>query len=83
MIRCMRTNIVLNPELLREAQRYSGKTSKTALVEEALRLFVEVRGAEERRRTYRQRVGELQAKLDKLRLRESSLTLLRSDRERL
>ena len=53
----MRTNIVLNDELLREAARYAKGRSKRALVEEALSTFVAVKSAERRRVTYRERLA--------------------------
>jgi Arc/MetJ family transcription regulator len=39
----MRTNIVLDDELLDTARSYSDQRTKKGLVEEALRLFVQVR----------------------------------------
>jgi Arc/MetJ family transcription regulator len=78
----MRTNIILNDELVQEAQRYSRTTSKSALVEEALRTFVEVKAAEERKRTYKQRLlGVRQALADRS-FRQSASDLVRQDRER-
>lgn len=77
----MRTNIVLNDELVAEAMKYSRSTSKTALVEEALRAFVEMRSAEKRRTTYEHRLAELREKLGQVKLRESSRTIVRRDRE--
>lgn len=82
MIWCMRTNIVLNDELVREAMRFSTARSKRALVEEALKTFVEVRAAERRRATYEERLGRLDSRLRGLRLRESPRDLLRGDRDR-
>jgi Arc/MetJ family transcription regulator len=82
MIPGMRTNIVLNEELVREAMRLSQASSKTALVEEALRLLVEVRSDEQRRRTYQERLLKLQQTLAAKRFRESSVEILRRDRER-
>lgn len=82
MIVCMRTNIVLNDDLVREAMKFSTARSKRALVEEALRTFVEVREAERRRATYEERLGRLDGKLRGLRLRESARDLLRADRDR-
>lgn len=38
---CMRTTLVLDDELLAEAQRLTGTVEKTALVREALRALVE------------------------------------------
>lgn len=77
----MRTNIVLNDDLVREAMRFSRVRSKTALVEEALRVFVELRSSEERIRTYQERLLNVQQALAGKRFRESSLDVLRADRE--
>jgi len=81
-MRCMRTNIVLNDDLLREAARYAKGRSKRALVEEALATFVEVKSAEQRRAMYRERLTRLETRLGTLRLRESPSRLLRQDRQR-
>jgi Arc/MetJ family transcription regulator len=78
----MRTNIVLNDELVREAMRHSKATSKRALVEEALRTFVQVSTDAERRRTYRQRLSALRDRLAGLELRQGPAELLREDRNR-
>jgi len=82
MMVCMRTNIVLNDELLREAARYGKGRTKRALVEEALETFVAVKSAERRRATYRERLTSLEPRLGALRLRESPSRLLRQDRQR-
>jgi Arc/MetJ family transcription regulator len=78
----MRTNIVLNDDLLRDAMRLSGERSKRAVVEEALRVYVQVRGAERRAEAYRDRLRRVEARLRDVRLRESPSALLRSDRDR-
>ncbi len=39
----MRTNVVLDDALLREARKYSKATTKRALIDEALKEFVETR----------------------------------------
>lgn len=78
----MRTNIVLDDELLEEARRLSRGRSKRAVVEEALRTFVEVRSAESRKAAYRERVRRLEARLRELRLRESPGAIVRADRRR-
>ncbi len=78
----MRTNIVLNDELLREAMKLSRARSKRALVEEALRTFVEVRAAEEQTTTYREKLRRLGPAMRALKLRHSPAELLRADRER-
>lgn len=82
MLECMRTNIVLNEELLREAARYAKGRSKRALVEEALQTFVAVKSAEQRRASYRERLQALEARVGGLRLRQSPFKLLREDRQR-
>ncbi|MEZ4824807.1 MAG: type II toxin-antitoxin system VapB family antitoxin [Bacteroidia bacterium] len=38
----MRTNIVINPQLMEEAMKISGLTTKKAVVEEALKLYVQM-----------------------------------------
>lgn len=78
---CMRTNIVLDDELMREARRYSKAKTKRALVEEALRTLVRVRSDEQRRATYRDRLIALERKLAGLALSDSPADLLRQDRE--
>lgn len=74
--------MILNDELIREARRFSQARTKTGLVEEALRTFIEVKDAERRRFTYSQRVQELDRKLAGLVLREGPESVLRADRER-
>lgn len=78
----MRTNIVLNDELVREAMRHSRAKSKRALVEEALETFVKVKREQQRRETYRDRLKELETRLSKLRLTEQPRDILRRDRNR-
>jgi Arc/MetJ family transcription regulator len=78
----MRTNIVLNDDLIREASRLSQARSKSALVEEALRLFVEVRSEERRRATYEERMLKVQQTVMNCRFREKGIDILRQDRER-
>jgi Arc/MetJ family transcription regulator len=78
----MRTNIVLNDDLIREASRLSQAGSKSALVEEALRLFVEVCSEERRRATYEERLLKVQQAVMNRRFREKGIDILRQDRER-
>lgn len=78
----MRTNIVLNDDLVREAQRYSRAKSKSALVEEALRALVELRSRQERRRAYEERLTAVQSALQGKRFRTSASQLVREDRDR-
>jgi Arc/MetJ family transcription regulator len=78
----MRTNIVLNDDLIREASRLSQASSKSALIEEALRLFVEVRSEEQRRATYEERLLKVQQSVMNRRFREKGVNILRQDRDR-
>jgi Arc/MetJ family transcription regulator len=82
IIVCMRTNIVLNDDLIREAGRLSQASSKSALVEETLRLFVEVRSEERRRATYEERLLKVQQTVMSHRILEKDIDILRQDRER-
>ena len=43
----MRTNVVLDDELMEKAMRYTGLTTKRAVIEEALRLLVRLKSQEE------------------------------------
>lgn len=79
---CMRTNIVLDDDLVREAMRHSRARTKRALVEEALTTFVKVKSAEARRATYRERLLRLDSRLRGLRLRRRPSEVLRADRDR-
>jgi Arc/MetJ family transcription regulator len=78
----MRTNIVIDDDLVRQALQFSRSRTKTGLVDEALRAFIAVRGAEQRRRSYGQRLLELDRRLVGIELRESPCSVLRRDRER-
>jgi Arc/MetJ family transcription regulator len=78
----MRTNIILNDDLIREASRLSQAGSKSALVEEALRLYVEVRSEEQRRVTYEERLLKVHQAVSNRRFREKGIEILRQDRER-
>lgn len=78
----MRTNIDLDDALMREAMRYSKASTKRALVEEALRNFVDVKAAEDRRRTYAEKLAEIRRKTITLKLRKSPSEMLREDRDR-
>jgi Arc/MetJ family transcription regulator len=83
MMLCMsRTNLVLDDALLRDAMRYSRARTKRALVEEALRTFVEVKSAEEHRASYEDRLAGILARTQTLSLRQSAAQLVREDRER-
>lgn len=82
MNRCMRTNIVLNEVLVREAMRYCRAKSKSGLVEEALRTFVEVRSKQERLGNYAQRLSKIREAVGVKAFRESATDIVKSDRNR-
>ena len=76
----MRTNVVIDDTLLRDAKRYSAKKTTRAVIEEALATFVRLKAEEERRQTYRERLHDLRGKMGALRLSESPSSVLRADR---
>jgi Arc/MetJ family transcription regulator len=78
----MRTNIDLDDELIREAKHYSSARTKRALVEEALRFFVEVKSDKQRREDYAKRSEEIRKITSKLRLGKSAVDIIREDRNR-
>ena len=78
----MRTNIILNEELLREAQQYSSTKTRSALVEEALRILVQVRARERAAENYASRVRQVQQKLQNRQFRDSAAEILKRDRSR-
>jgi len=78
----MRTNIDLDDELVEEAMRYSTARTKRALVEEALRTLVDVRTAELRRSSYKDRLVSIRSRTGALRLRKNVADILREDRSR-
>lgn len=82
MIRCMRTNVVLNDELVEEAMKYATTRNKSALIEEALRVFLQTRAAERKRASYERRLLGLRQKVQGVSPRESALDIIRRDRER-
>jgi Arc/MetJ family transcription regulator len=78
---CMRTNIVLDDDLLRQARTYSSAKTKRALVDEALRTFIRVKETESRLEACRRDWAELQPLLDEIVLDEDPVEALRRDRE--
>ncbi|MCK5853148.1 type II toxin-antitoxin system VapB family antitoxin [bacterium] len=78
----MRTNIVLNDELVKIAMRYSKAQTKKALIEDSLRTFIKVKSENEKRLTYENRYNDLISKLSNTSLSISSIDLIREDRER-
>jgi len=78
----MRTNIVLDDDLIREAQAYSRTRTKRALLEEALKTYIATCAAQKRVESYRTQIVDLDRKLSSLTLRERPMRVLRGDRER-
>jgi Arc/MetJ family transcription regulator len=78
----MRTNVHLNDELLEEAVRLSGGQPKRAVIEAALRHYVESRAAKHRREEFRARLNALDRRLAGVRVRRSAAELVREDRGR-
>ncbi len=78
----MRTNIVLDDELVREAMEYSTARTKRSLIEEALHAFIRLRAAEKRRQNYKARLTTLLGQTEALALRKSPSKILREDRDR-
>jgi Arc/MetJ family transcription regulator len=78
----MRTNVHINDELIEQALRLSGVRSKKAVIEQALKVFVDAKSLEQRREAYRRRVASIEAKTRRLRFPTSAVDLIREDRER-
>ena len=79
---CMRTNIVIDDELMREAMELSHARTKRGLVEEALHTFIRVKSLEKKRQGYIRRLTDVRERLAGIKLRESPADLLRQDRDR-
>ena len=82
MFVCMRTNIVLDDELVREAFAVTGLRSKKDLVHRALQLLVQSEQESRRRARYDLSVSELRRKTAALTLRERPHDIIRADRDR-
>jgi len=78
----MRTNIVLDDDLLEEATRYSAARTKRAVVREALALYVAVKREERRRATYKERLQRVREQVAARRIRADAHEIVRRDRER-
>jgi len=77
---CMRTNIVLNDNLIAQAMKLSQASSKRAVVEEALATYVTLKNDERLRLAYREGLKRLREKTGRIRLRSDSRDILRADR---
>ena len=78
----MRTNIVLDDELIARAMKYSSGRSKRAVVHEALTTYVAVKVREQRTASYRDRLAALRRRLADKPVRTSAGDIVRADRER-
>ncbi len=78
----MRTNLIMNDELVEEAMRLSGARTKREVVEIALRTLVESKAEEKRRGAWRERAARIDARTASLKLRRSPAELLREERDR-
>lgn len=78
----MRTNIVLDDELIARAMQYSSERSKRAVVREALATYVAVKAEERRTMSYRDRLAGVRRRLADKPVRTPARDILRADRER-
>lgn len=78
----MRTNIVLDDDLMTAASRHAKGRTKRAVVEEALITFIRVHEERKRRESYRDRLASLDQKVSKLRFHERPIDIIRRDRTR-
>ena len=79
---CMRTIIDLPDDLIAEAGRHARGKTKKAIVEEALKSFIASKNLETRRRSYGERLRDIERRTASLALRTSPSELLRVDRDR-
>lgn len=77
----MRTNIVLDDDLLAEAMKYCTARSKRAVVREALATYVTVKAEQQRVASYRERLALVRQRVADLSLRKTALEMVREDRE--
>lgn len=76
----MRTNIVLDDDLLAEAMKYSKQRSKRGVVKEALATYVTVKAEQERTESYRERLAIVRKRMADTSLRKTALSMLKDDR---
>jgi Arc/MetJ family transcription regulator len=77
----MRTNIVLDDELLRRAQKFTSARTKRGVIDEALRTFVDVKEREMLGASLRERLAGLRRQLAGRQLGPTSVELIRRDRD--
>ena len=78
----MRTNIVLDDDLIAEAMKYSSARSKRAVVQEALATYVTVKAEQQRTASYRERLASVRRRIADASLRKTAQQMVRDDRER-
>jgi len=78
----MRIKVEVDEALIQEAMRYSTARSKRALVEEALRTYVDIKTSERRSSSYRDRLASIRGRTTSLRLKKSATDIVRADRSR-
>ena len=78
----MKTNIVLDDDLMAEAMQYSLSRSKRAVVQEALATYISVKKREQQVASYEERLAVVRRKLSKVKIKTSSRELIRQDRRR-
>jgi Arc/MetJ family transcription regulator len=77
----MRTNIVLDDDLLAEAMKYCAARSKRAVVREALATYAAVKAEQQRIASYRERLALVRRRTADLPLRKTVTERVREDRE--
>ena len=80
IVMCMRTNIVLNDELIAKAMKLSQFKSKRGVVEEALTAYVTMKNEERQRLAYCEELQRLRKKTRRVRLHSDSREIIRQDR---
>lgn len=78
----MRTNIVLNDELVEAAMAHAKARTKRELIEEVLRAYVDFKEAEKTRRSYADRVQKIRERAPSSGYGISAHELIRKDRQR-
>ncbi len=72
----------MSDELVKEALKYSRASTKKELIEEVLHFYLEYKMREEKNKNYADQYRELLKKTNKIKLKKSSVDLIREDRNR-
>lgn len=78
----MRTNIVLDDVLVKEAAAITGLRSKKDLIHRALQVLIQTEHESRQRARYDERILDLQQRTAELALRERPHQIVRADRDR-